>query len=160
MSVEPETTSTAGNPRLSLKLARITRFILAGAIAVVVTLIVIGSQNRGWVNPLSVTQARADGSIVAAPGYLALTMKLGVGHFHLFDTDKKEICTYQLVGDKLRLVAARKFDFDSDIVAGDIQTTKHGHGIEGANGITRSEAKDYAEESKKIIEALKAAKGK
>lgn len=149
---------TESRPNLfSDRMARVARFALLTAIAVVVSLLLIGSQNqnRGSMNPFHMGQAQAD-AMSAAPGYLALTVNLGAGHFHIIDTDKKVICVYSMVGDKAHLVSARKFDSDSDILAGDIPTPKHPQGLGGGNGVSRTEAKEYADEVQKMIEAIAA----
>jgi hypothetical protein len=132
------------------KLASATRFALVAGIAVVTALIIAGPSNGGLPNPFELKKAQADGGgICAAPGYLLLSVNTAGSRFYIVDKNKQVICVYTMTGDKLRLQSVRKFDYDSDIFAGDLPTTKDANGIEGGNGIDRTEAKDYAEAIKK-----------
>ena len=142
--------TTVATP-LTERLAKSARFVLLAAIAVVVSLLIIGAPNRGSINPFSVNGLHAE-SLASAPGFLVMTVPVGAGHFHVIDTDKKVICVYSMVGDKIHLVSARKFDTDSDVLSSDVSTPKHPAGIGGGNGVTRLEAKDYADEIQKILE--------
>ncbi|MCY3020339.1 MAG: hypothetical protein NTW87_15075 [Planctomycetota bacterium] len=127
------------------RLASIARVILLCAIALVATLIIIGPKNTGLPNPLSVMRVQADGSICAAPGYLMLITKQGgAAKFYLCDTNKQVICMYETVGEKFRLVAARKFDHDADIFDASLNLPNTKSPESNANGITRKEADDYA----------------
>lgn len=127
------------------KLATIARVILLGGIAVVLGLIVISPKNSTIVNPLTVGRAQADGSICAAPGYLMLTMPVGAASkLYLNDTNKQVLCVYEVTGDKLRLVNARKYDHDSAIFDMSIPGAQN-KVPEGGNGITRDEAKSYGD---------------
>ncbi|HYF51945.1 MAG TPA: hypothetical protein VEJ63_21230 [Planctomycetota bacterium] len=128
------------------KLATATRFCLVAGIAIVGALIL---SDKGAPNPFELKRATAEGGIAAAPGYLALTTNAAGSRFYIIDKNKQVICVYTMTGDKLRLQSVRKFDFDSDIFAGDIATPKY-KGIEGGNGIDRAEAKEYSEQIKKM----------
>jgi len=131
------------------KLARFTRVVLIGAVVVVAVLLITNPPQSA--NPFSIGRAQADG-LCASPGYLVLTANLGgASKFYIIDANKQVICVYDMVGDKLRLVSARKFDFDSDIFDGSLQVGAV-RGIEGGNGITRGEAKMYSEGLKKMWE--------
>ena len=127
------------------KLARISRVILLGAIAVVLGLIVMSPRDSAF-NPMMLRRAQAEGSICAAPGYLMLTMAIGANSkLYLNDTNKQVLCVYEVTGDKLRLVSARKYDYDNAIFDGSIPAGTANKPIEGGNGITRDEAKNYGE---------------
>lgn len=131
------------------KLARLTRLALLGGIAVVAALLL--TSPRPLENPFAISRAQAEG-IAAAPGYLSMTVTAGnQAKFYVIDSNKKVVCVYDIVGDKVRLVSARKFDFDSDIFDGSIPVQpKFGRGIEGGSGIDRKEAKEYSEAIKKL----------
>lgn len=132
------------------KLATIARTILLGGIVAVLGLIVISPKNSNIVNPLTVGRAQADGSVCAAPGYLMLTMSIGANSkLYLNDSNKQVLCVYEVTGDKLRLVSARKYDNDATIFDMSIPSAKGGKVPEGGNGITRDEAKIYGEEIQK-----------
>ncbi|MFH0938832.1 MAG: hypothetical protein V1899_06090 [Planctomycetota bacterium] len=133
------------------KLAYMMRVVLIGMIIVVAVLMITSSHQSA--NPFSISRANAEG-ICATPGYLVLTASIGgANKFFIVDTNKQVICVYGMVGDKLRLVSARKFDFDSDIFDGSLQIGAM-RGIEGGNGVTRAEAKIYSEGLKKAWDAL------
>jgi hypothetical protein len=136
------------------KLARVARLALIGGIAVVAALLV--TSPRPLENPFTLSRAQAEG-IAAAPGYLSMTVTVGnQSKFYVIDTNKKAICVYDIVGDKVRLVSARKFDFDSEIFDGSIAVQpKYGRGIEGGSGIDRKEAKEYSEAIAKMWEDAK-----
>jgi hypothetical protein len=131
------------------KLATVTRFCLVAGIAIVGALILAGP-DKGLPNPFEMQRAVAEGGIAAAPGYLVLTTGAGNSRFHIIDKNKQVICVYTMTGDKLRLQSVRRFDFDSDVYAGDIAAGRQANGIEGGNGIDRSEAKEYSEAIKKM----------
>ncbi len=137
------------------KLAGIARFILVGAIAVIASLIALGPQRHGVENPISVRSAQAaggGGGIAAAPGYLLLTTGVGqTDKLVLVDNNNQVICIYTLHGSKLRLVVARKFDYDSQIFDASVNIP----GIrpfEGTDGIDRDTAKTYSEKLKELWE--------
>jgi len=132
------------------KLATATRFCLVAGIAIVGALILAGP-DRGLPNPFQLQRATAEGGIAAAPGYLVLSTNASGSRFHIIDKNKQVICVYTMIGDKLRLQSVRKFDFDGDIYAGDIETNRL-KGIEGGNGIDRKDAKEYSETIKKMRE--------
>lgn len=136
------------------KLATVARVVLMGAIAVVLGLIVIAPKSSNIVNPLTVGRAQADGSVCAAPGYLMLTMSIGANSkLYLNDSNKQVLCVYEVTGDKLRLVSARKYDNDSSIF--DMSIPTGGKVPEGGNGITRDEAKTYGESIQKSFTEYK-----
>ena len=133
----------------SEKLAKAARAVLLGAIALVLGLIILSPKNSSF-NPLTVGRAQADGSVCAAPGYLMLTMAIGANSkLYLNDTNKQVLCVYEVTGDKLRLVSARKYDSDATIFDMSIPSAKGGKVPEGGNGITRDEAKTYGDEIQK-----------
>jgi len=131
----------------SEKLAKAARAVLLGAIALVLGLIILSPKNSSF-NPMTVGRAQADGSVCAAPGYLMLTMAIGANSkLYLNDTNKQVLCVYEVTGDKLRLVSARKYDSDAAIF--DMSIPSKGKVPEGGNGITRDEAKAYGDEIQK-----------
>ncbi len=140
------------------RLAKAARLLLLGAIACVAALIFI-SPRRDAANPLHVRSAQAE-AVSAAPGYLMLTMSIGpTSKLYLNDTNKQVICVYEVVGDKLRLWSARKYDFDSTIFDASIQMPGpllNGKAPEGGNGITREQAKAYGEFINKQLQDYKA----
>lgn len=140
-------------PTFLERAARWTRFVIVAAIAVVLGLIVTTPRNEV---PLTMSRAQAEG-IGAAPGYLVTTLGANAAEkFYLIDTNNKVICVYSVNGDKLRLVAARKFDIDSDIW--DASTPLKGIVVEGGNGVSRNQAKNYLEEFKVQMDKLEASK--
>jgi hypothetical protein len=130
--------------------ARWTRFTLLAAIAAVLGLIVTTPRNE---YPLTMSRAQAN-AISAAPGFLLTSLTAGnANQFYIVDTTKQIICVYNVTGDQLRLEAARKFDYDTEIW--DSSVAAKGIRIEGnTNGIGRDDAKAYWEEIKPKIEAL------
>jgi hypothetical protein len=101
-------------------------------------------------NPLSVKHAQAEGGVAAAPGYLVLTTNgSNAARFYLVNSAKQTICVYTLNGGELRLVAARKFDYDSQIFDASIQVDLPSgmrmKAPEGTDGFDRTQAKAYAE---------------
>src|SRR5437764_1293814 len=98
------------------RLSKITRAFLLVAIAILLALLISAPQDEGWRMPLSMSSAQAN-SIAVAPGFIMLTVPTGPGgSLYITDTNKQVVCGYSMVGDKLRLNSARKFDFDSDIL--------------------------------------------
>jgi hypothetical protein len=105
---------------------------------------------------LTMSRAQAQG-ICASPGYLMTTLgATNADRFYLMDTNKQVICVYSVDGDKLRLVAARKVDYDSDIW--DASVPLKGIKVEGGNGVSRDEAKAYLDEFKVEMDKLQARK--
>lgn len=138
------------------RLARYARFGLLAAIAVLAGMILSDMRQENNFNPLKLKSAMAEGAVTAAPGYLVLSMTTGgTSKFYVADTTKQVMCVYEVNGDKLRLVGARKFDHDADVFDGSLPAGKNARGIEGGNGITRAEAKDYAEATTKMFEDYK-----
>jgi hypothetical protein len=140
------------------KTARIVRFILIAAIGFFIILLIAAPQK--FENPLVVRNAFGEGGVSAAPGYIALNCNGSTSsRFYLIDTNKQVICVYSLNGAKLRLVSARKFDFDAKIVDSSLQgQDAKGRGlkpIEGGNGIDRDIAKDYSEAIQKWLDDAK-----
>lgn len=134
------------------KLAKFARYLLLAGIGGVLVLIVAAARSeRGAFNPLEVRPVNAD-MISAAPGCLVMTATLGTGtNFYLVDTIKQVICVYQMDGDKIRLVAAREYKHDIEIVDSslDLGNIKS---FEGSNGIDRQTSEVYAEALKKMME--------
>lgn len=134
------------------RLARIARGVLLAAIAVVSALIVLGPQNHGLPNPLSVGRANADGSLSAAPGYIIMPVKQGAAaRFLICDSTKQVICLYEMNAEKLRLISVRKFDKDSEIFDASLRVGREapeGH----AKGLTRAQAGEYADAIKAFRE--------
>ena len=96
------------------------------------------------------------------PGYLAINVNMdNASKFCLIDTNRKVICVYNLNGSKMRLVSARKFDHDAEIVDSSVTgvQTSDGKGViapwEGQNGLSRKLSKDYAEGLQKLLEKAK-----
>lgn len=145
--------SDPGTP-LGDRLARYARVVLLAAIAVFAALIIIGPKNHGLPNPLSVGRVQAEGSLCAAPGYILMPIKAGgASKFYLCDANKQVICVYETNGEKLRLVAVRKFDndvgiFDASLHVGGVRAPEG-----DPKGLTRAEAEAYAK-------AIKEAKDK
>ena len=137
-------------PPIASRAARWTRFTLLAAIAAVLGLIVTTPRNE---YPLTMSRAQAN-AISAAPGFLLTSLTAGnANQFYLVDTTKQIICVYNVTGDQLRLEAARKFDYDTEIADGSVAAK--GIRIEGnTNGINRDDAKAYWEEIKPKIDAL------
>ena len=132
------------------KAGAVVRYILVAGIAVMIGLIVTSPQY-----PQIISRAQADG-ISAAPGMLMTTLGAAVGErLYLVDTNKQVICTYSASGDQLRLVSARKYDYDLTIPDASIGKPIR---IEGGNGITRDEAKTAGEAIKAMIDAVKGKK--
>lgn len=143
------------NAPFSDRLARHARIGLLAAIAIMIGMIAANVRSTG--NPMTIRSATAEGAVTAAPGYLVLSMNTGgAAKFYIADTTKQVVCVYEVNGDKLRLVGARKFDYDADVFDGSLGAGKAARGIEGGNGVTRSEAKDYGEAINKMFEEAKA----
>ena len=106
------------------KVARVTRIILVAAIVIVAALIITNPGRQDSMNPFTVGRANAEG-IAAAPGYIALTVAKGQ-NFYIIDTGAQVICVYTINGGQLRLVAARKFDFDTKIWDASVNLQKYG----------------------------------
>lgn len=136
--------------------SRVARFVLLAGIAVVGALIVSNPDNRNAVNPLHVSSAQANGGICSAPNYLALTAGGGGNDkFYVIDSNKKVICLYRIQTAEIRLVCARKFDEDEKIWDPSIPLLRNNKPMEGSDGVTRSEAKDYADLLQKFLESGK-----
>ncbi len=136
-------------PSILGRAARWTRFALLAGIAIILGVIVTTPRNE---YPLQMSRAQAAG-IAAAPGYLMTSLNATTAdRFFLVDTNKQVICVYQVSGDQLRLIAARKFDIDSDILDGSFPMK--GVKLEGGNGLSREEAKSYLDEFKLLVEKI------
>ena len=134
---------------------RISRFLLLTGIAVVAALILSASpQQRAALNPFSVNNANATGSVCAAPNYLALTATGGAQKLYLIDTNKKVICLYRIQTSSIRLTAARKFDKDELIWDASLPLMNN-KPLEGSDGATRDQAEKYGLEVQKLIESGK-----
>jgi hypothetical protein len=152
--------------------ARYIRYSLMLAIAGMLALILLDAPWRGE-QRFRVRSAYADG-FGAAPGVIALTLggsgggstgEAGTGgggggggtanRFFIIDTAKNVICVYTMTGEKIRLVNARKYDTDTDILDASLDVGGI-RSFEGGNGLSRVEAKAYAEGLKKLMEASQA----
>jgi len=134
---------------------RAARFLLLAGIAVVAALIIASPSSRNSVNPLHVGTAQANGGICSAPNYLALTAGVSDNEkFYVIDTNKKVICIYRIETAQIRLVCARKFDEDEKIWDPSIPLLRN-KPLEGADGVTRNDAKDYSDLLQKFLETGK-----
>ena len=149
------------------RVAKVCRFVLLTAIAVVGALILTAPQSEvGLGKPYMMRSAFAEmgggGGIASAPGYLLMTQGSAstTQKFYIVETNKQVICEYTSVGDRLRLIAARKFDYD-DIPDCSIVGVRTADGRmalspeQGGNGITRDEAKLYGDGVKALLDANK-----
>jgi len=133
----------------------IARFVLLAGIAVVAALILSNPDTRNAANPLRVSTAQANGGICSAPNYLALTAGAGnEDKFYVIDTNKKVICIYRIETAQIRLVCARKFDEDEKVWDPSLPLLRN-RALEGADGVTRNDAKDYADQLQKFLESGK-----
>lgn len=136
--------------------ARAVRFALLAGIATL-SVLIVASVNDGAKNPFRIKDANAE-LISAAPGFIAMSSSIGTGvNFYLIDSTVGVICVYQMDGDKIRLVAARDFTHDTDIVDGSLNVTatdgKQIKAFEGGSGLDKKDAEAYAEALKKLIES-------
>jgi len=157
------------NESRAVRVARYIRYGLMVAIAVMVALILLEFPWRGE-QRFVVRSAYADG-FGAAPGVIAMALGGGGGggasssadtggtsggggstRFFIIDTAKNVICVYSLTGEKIRLVNARKYDYDADIPDASLDVGGM-RAFEGGNGLSRNEAKAYSEGLKKMMEA-------
>ena len=137
----------------------VARTAIVGAMAVLAALLLFCPETRKAANPMHVGSAYASagggGSVCAAPNYLALTASgSGKDKFYIIDTNKKIICLYQVQISEIRLVSARKFDEDERIWDASAPLYKN-KPLEGGEGFTRSDAKDYADSLEKTLDAGK-----
>ena len=137
------------------------RYALMAAIAVMVVLLLFQGPRSG--SPRYVLNSAYAESVAAAPGFLAVMLPGGGGdvggggagggvgglRFYLVDTTKQVVCVYTMVGDRIRLVSAREYSRDMDIVDASLTVpTKGGAQIrsfEGTQGIDRATAEAYAD---------------
>jgi len=101
-------------------------------------------------------------TIGASPGFLVMTIPGSGGRasdvkIYLIDSNKRVACVYAFRNEKIRLVSARKFERDMDILdASDVVRTVDGRNMitppEGNNGFDRKTAADYADGLKKMID--------
>jgi hypothetical protein len=137
------------------------------AVAVMVALILLEVPWRGE-QRFRVRSAYAD--FGAAPGVIAISLGGGGGtagggesgaagggggaasRFYIIDTAKNVICVYTITGEKVRLINARKYDYDTDILDASLDVAGI-RSFEGGNGLSRVEAKAYAEGLKKLMES-------
>lgn len=134
------------------RIAKGVRYVLLAGIATMAVLIVASARN-----PFEVKTANAE-LISAAPGFLALSASTGQEtNFYLIDSTKQVICVYQMVGDKIRLVAARDYTKDMEIVDGSLNVLAADgrplKPVEGGDGHDRKDAEAYADALKKLIES-------
>lgn len=142
----------SGNEKFALGV----RYVLVAAIAVLAVLILKDARSARDINPLNVPSAQA-GIVSAAPGYLVMSQAVTLNDkFYLIDTTKQVICVYHMNGDKIRLGAARDFSSDTEIVDSSVDvmtaTGKRIESFEGGTGISVTEAAEYAEGLKKLLE--------
>jgi hypothetical protein len=131
---------------------RVARWVRLGLVAGIVGLavLILVDLRKDTGSGVYLRSAHAD--IAAAPDFIALSVAADQNSkFYLIDTTKQVICVYQLVGEKIRLVAARDFAQDTDIV--DTSGAVGGQpSPEGGNGATVKEAILYRDALKKAIE--------
>jgi hypothetical protein len=160
--------------------ARYIRYGLMAAIAAMVALILL---EVPWHSEQRFRVRSAYGDIGAAPGLLVISIGGGGGgmaglggggdsgsasggggggggstRFYIIDSAKKVICVYNMTGDKIRLVNARQYDCDTDILDASIDVPVAGgtmKAFEGGNGLSRVEAKAYSEGLKKMMDQAK-----
>jgi len=104
-------------------------------------------------------------SVGAAPGVLAITLpdsadRATNNKIYIVDTTKMVICVYAFRNEKIRLVSAREFSHDMDIMdASDRVPTPDGRSSirppEGNNGFDRDTAAAYAKGQKLLIDNAK-----
>lgn len=144
----------AANESLRERLPRWIRNVLILAVFVFAVLLVTKQDDGGSFNPLSVRNVNAE-MIAAAPGFLALSVSPGGGNFFIIDTSRQVICVYQLDGEKVRLVSARDFHRDTDIVDSSLVVPGPNNRpikIEGGSGVDAAAAAAYADGIKKAID--------
>ena len=120
-----------------------TRRLLLGCMAALV-LLMLADKGNNELNPVSIKSAHAS-SLSASPGYLFLADEFGTkGRLMLCDTTSQKICSYSMVGDKLRLEYVRDFSRDTDIIdgSGEVPGVKS---FEGGSGLSSQQAAQYAE---------------
>lgn len=148
--------STQAQPRWGERL----RVVLVGAIVLMIGLTL-------WKAPWSggdryMMRSAYGNALGAAPGMLALTLpgsgdRIMDNKIYLIDTTKMVICVYAFRNEKIRLVSAREFSRDMDIMdASDSVPTPDGRGQirppEGNNGFDRDTAAAYADGQKLLID--------
>jgi len=129
------------NPCALEKLAHVSRYLLVALFAAALA--------AGWMtgNP---DRASAATPIGAAPNYLSCTVKIGNNSkFYITDTNSRTVCVYSLIGDSIRLVSVRKFDFDSRVMDSSLNAPVPADG----KSLTRDDAKNYAKNSQSQVEA-------
>jgi len=136
------------------RLMRGTRFALA--FVIVLLLILIASAPRDDTSGFPRFMSRANAEAVAAtPGILVTSIGTGLNErFYVVDRGSKCIGCYGLNGDHLRLHAARKFDNDVDILAGEYSMKGQTFKIEDGNGASHEELKGYGKRQSDEIETL------
>ena len=65
------------------------------------------------------------------------------------------ICVYRVETAQIRLVCARKFDEDEKIWDPSINLLKNGRPLEGGDGVTRDDAKFYADQLQRYLDTGK-----
>ena len=154
--------------------AKRVRHVLMLTIAAMVVLLLFGAP-RGSSSRLAIRSAYAE-AVGAAPSMLALILPGGGGlaggtdtggggggggglRFYIVDTGKQVVCVYGLNGDKIRLVSAREYSRDMDILDASLDvpaSTAKGpmqiKSFEGTQGIDRTTADLYATGLQKLLE--------
>ncbi len=144
----------AQRPSFLTRIAKPIRNLLLVAVVVMAVLLVASNRDGSAVHPFSIPEANAE-LISAAPGYLTLTVPAAGGNFYIIDSTRQIICVYQLDGEKIRLVSARDFNRDTDIVDSSIRVMGANNRpilIEGGNGIDAQTAAIYADGLKKWMD--------
>lgn len=141
--------------------ARRLRAVLAGAVALMLAAVLYKAPWNG--GDQYVMKSAYGSNLGASPGFLAMTLP-DVGNtaqgvkVYIVDTAKQVICVYAFRNEKIRLVSARQFTRDMDIVdASDVVPSADGRGRisppEGNNGFDRDTAAAYADGVQKLVEA-------
>jgi hypothetical protein len=129
------------NPSWAERLSLAARYLIVAALAMILSLLLFGAKND---------HALASSPVGAVPSMISFTAKVGTdSKFYVTDTARKIICVYSLSGDKLRLVSARKYDIDQQILDSSLPV---GITIEGGNGATREKAAEFLKASKPALD--------
>lgn len=100
-------------------------------------------------------------NVGAAPGFVAVSLQDTGGRnqeakIYLIDTNKRVACVYAFRNEKIRLVSARRFEQDMDILdASEPVPSEDGRSVikapEGNNGFDRKTAEAYAKGQQKLF---------
>jgi hypothetical protein len=129
--------------RLPERVALCARYLIIAGFAMVFSVMMWGAKDD---------RAHASSPVAAAPSVISFTAKINRdSKFYITDTSRKIICVYSLVGDKLRLVSARKYNHDSQILDSNLPGAIT---IEGGNGITAEQAEQYVKQAKPELDRV------